>query len=402
MLKEVMTCCHLIFMQVSVNFVQTVLVVDTLMYQMKLSFNVEDLLHIYTLVRPKRELGTPFLKGNHYLCLRNPRQPQMRLGAMVSSHSRDFNDRFKCQSKECKDAIQVVNNRQVIRKGANLLAYKSIYHHVILYKVEELNRIKRFLSCPSLAPTASIQNDLAYTPLQLAREVEITHSFREGNDSDASLGETNMGRFRTLGQKKFVLATDPTVIAVPPISQVSLPALDLVLALVTRAWVKLSSLEPHSWTNTRGRSLAGPSKKSKKKAGETTSAYLYYLSANAELWKPEFSTVELGKKPLESYHHLRADKGVIHRDQEAQKEDKLSREAGQARLRDYLIRLEEMLEEEADEVLKEALEVPKELGQEVAKPTKDDKIITVDSITATIAKDRAAAEEAYLNLSVDL
>ena len=33
MLKEVMPCCRLTFMQVSVNFVQTVLAVDTLMRQ---------------------------------------------------------------------------------------------------------------------------------------------------------------------------------------------------------------------------------------------------------------------------------------------------------------------------------------------------------------------------------
>ena len=58
---------------VFINFVRTVLSVDTLMHQMELSFNVEDLLHIYTTVQPKRESGTPFLKGNHYLCVKNPR-----------------------------------------------------------------------------------------------------------------------------------------------------------------------------------------------------------------------------------------------------------------------------------------------------------------------------------------
>ena len=31
------------------------------------------------MVRPKREPSTPFFKGNHYLRLRNPRHPQMRL-----------------------------------------------------------------------------------------------------------------------------------------------------------------------------------------------------------------------------------------------------------------------------------------------------------------------------------
>ena len=42
-------------------------------------------------------------------------------------------------------------------------------------------------------------DDLAYTTPQLVGEVEIAHSFREANDSNASSGETNMVRFRPLG-----------------------------------------------------------------------------------------------------------------------------------------------------------------------------------------------------------
>ena len=52
-------------------------------------------------------------------------------------------------------------------------------------------------------------DDLAYSPPQPAREVEIAHSFREANDSNVTSGEINMVRFRTLGQKKFVPAADP-------------------------------------------------------------------------------------------------------------------------------------------------------------------------------------------------
>ena len=66
MLKKVMAHYHLLFMQVSVNFLRTVIAVDTLMRQMKkLPFNAEDLLNIYTVVRPMRELSTSFLKGNY-------------------------------------------------------------------------------------------------------------------------------------------------------------------------------------------------------------------------------------------------------------------------------------------------------------------------------------------------
>ena len=43
---------------------------------------------------------------------------------------------------------------------------------------------------------------------------------------------------------------------------------------------------------------AGPSKKTKKKAGGTSSAYLPSSSVNAELWKPKFFTIELGKQVI--------------------------------------------------------------------------------------------------------
>ncbi|XP_057482015.1 uncharacterized protein LOC130768942 [Actinidia eriantha] len=95
--------------------------------------------------------------------------------------SSNFNARFKCQSKECKDVIQAVNNRRAMRK--------------------------------------------------LTREGEIAHYFREGNDTDATSSETDMGRFKTLGQKKFMLAADPSAIAAFPISQVPLPTPNLFLAL---------------------------------------------------------------------------------------------------------------------------------------------------------------------------
>ena len=50
-------------------------------------FSSSDLLHVYTVVHPKMEPGTPFLKGNHYLCLRNPCQPKMRL--VIESPDKD-------------------------------------------------------------------------------------------------------------------------------------------------------------------------------------------------------------------------------------------------------------------------------------------------------------------------
>ena len=42
--------------------------------------------------------------------------------------------------------------------------------------------------------------------------------------------------------------------------------------------------------------MARMSKRSKKKTGRTSSAFLFSLGANAKLWKPEFSAYELGKQ----------------------------------------------------------------------------------------------------------
>ena len=59
-------------MQVSVNFVRTVLAVDMLMQILDKSFNTEDLLHVYTVFWPKNVPGNLFYESNHYLCLRKP------------------------------------------------------------------------------------------------------------------------------------------------------------------------------------------------------------------------------------------------------------------------------------------------------------------------------------------
>ena len=54
----------------------------------------------------------------------------------------DINDQFRRRSKECKEAIQAINNRQTLRKVANLLVYELIYRHVIPHKAKELSRIR--------------------------------------------------------------------------------------------------------------------------------------------------------------------------------------------------------------------------------------------------------------------
>ena len=72
MLKKVKAHCSLTFMQVSVNFIRTVLAVDTLIRLLDKPFSAKDLLHVYIIVRPKREPSNPLYTGNHYLHLRYP------------------------------------------------------------------------------------------------------------------------------------------------------------------------------------------------------------------------------------------------------------------------------------------------------------------------------------------
>ncbi|GFZ08918.1 hypothetical protein Acr_20g0007260 [Actinidia rufa] len=244
MLKEMMASCRLTFMLVSVNFVRTILAVDTLMHQIKQPFSAEDLLHVYTMVRPK-EPGNPLYTSNHYLHHKNPNQPQTSsgLGMTASSHSRDFNGRFKRWSEQCKKAIQAVNNRQVSREVAHLLVYEPIYQHTIRTRpmssagsvflpcasmaglrnamplVRRGPKPNSVLTAPCLSPSEKEEreeaisqlmmnrrwgrvipavepenpalqisisssdnehsDDLAHALLQPAREVEIVHSFRE-------------------------------------------------------------------------------------------------------------------------------------------------------------------------------------------------------------------------------
>ncbi|GFY81021.1 hypothetical protein Acr_01g0008300 [Actinidia rufa] len=108
----------------------------------------------------------------------------------------------------------------------------------------------------------------------LIGEVEITHSFREGGVSGTSSSEANMAS-----------------------SQVPLPATTPILAPTAQDGVKLSSSEAPLLDKRKGKQLTkGPSKKSKKNKGETSSAFLPSSSDHAELLKPEFFTTELIKQ----------------------------------------------------------------------------------------------------------
>ena len=70
LLKAMMAMCHLTFMQVLINFIQIVLAVDVQMRREEKEFT-EYLLHVYWILRPRRNSETHMYEGNHYLCLKN-------------------------------------------------------------------------------------------------------------------------------------------------------------------------------------------------------------------------------------------------------------------------------------------------------------------------------------------
>ncbi|GFS40390.1 hypothetical protein Acr_00g0068260 [Actinidia rufa] len=118
-----MARCRLTFMQVSVNFVRTVLAVDTLIRLMEKPFSAEDLLHICIVVLPK-ESGNPFYEGNHYLCLRNPNQPQMRSSGLGMDNLWSF-------------------PRQESRDVVTRILYEPIYRHTIPHRSAKLGKDER-------------------------------------------------------------------------------------------------------------------------------------------------------------------------------------------------------------------------------------------------------------------
>ncbi|GFS42840.1 hypothetical protein Acr_00g0082000 [Actinidia rufa] len=338
MLKKVMARCHLTFMQVSVNFIRTMLMVDTLMHQMKLSFSAEDLLHVYTMVRPKREPRTPFLKGNHYLCLKNSRQTQIRL--VTNNLDKGlFLDEF----------VWVLGNWEFQARDDGLWLFPRYNGHLLDRLRSSVGSV--FLPYASRVglrnTTPSTRRDSSDSKEEegeevvsqlLVGKVEIAHSFKEANDSDASSGETNMVSFKTLDQKKSTPVVDPPTITGPPISQVHLPTIDPILAMADAVMgFGPSSLEALLLDKRKGKELTVDSyKRSKKKVRETRSILLLSSSADVELWKPEFSAFELGKQessktirglllmqqvqPLKSYNHLGSHEGAVNRAEDDQEE----------------------------------------------------------------------------------
>ncbi|GFS31493.1 hypothetical protein Acr_00g0017690 [Actinidia rufa] len=75
-----------------INFVRTVLVVDTLMRREGLEFGAYDLLHVYIVVRLKWEPDINLSIGNHYLRLQNNQHPWIRLVSEIPNKDLSLED----------------------------------------------------------------------------------------------------------------------------------------------------------------------------------------------------------------------------------------------------------------------------------------------------------------------
>ncbi|GFY82888.1 hypothetical protein Acr_02g0011280 [Actinidia rufa] len=167
---------------------------------------------------PRKEPGTPFFLGNHYLRHRNSCQPHTRRNPVVR-------------------------------------AIKARVPALPIFILSSENEHS---------------DDLAYAPLQPAGEVKIFHSFREAHDSGTSSEETNMLAADS------ILALNDAVIGVGP----------------------SSSEAPFSSKQNGKETVVGSSRRSRRRTGGTSLAFLPSLDMDTELWKPEFAAIELGGQSL--------------------------------------------------------------------------------------------------------
>ncbi|GFZ00552.1 hypothetical protein Acr_14g0001870 [Actinidia rufa] len=116
LLKVVLSMCQLTFMHVSVNFVRTILAMDALMQREEQEITAEDLLHVYCVVYPRKNLATQMLVGNHYLRLRKPNQPQTREVVKHSyDHSSSSSSSSRVNKEEMAPKVRILGKGQAAR-----------------------------------------------------------------------------------------------------------------------------------------------------------------------------------------------------------------------------------------------------------------------------------------------
>ncbi|GFS41187.1 hypothetical protein Acr_00g0072900 [Actinidia rufa] len=167
-----------------------VLLVDTLLRQRDLPFSASDLLHVYTVVQPKRDPNTNLLKGNHYLRLRNPQQPHMRLGHALLRRSFTYKE----LSVELDEGA-IIAREHNSSKGAILSFSSSSPTSDDDEEVPQLVRRRQGVATPVLLLSSNFDssNDLGLDQPQSAGKDEIEHLYTKDNAANSSSGEVQMG-----------------------------------------------------------------------------------------------------------------------------------------------------------------------------------------------------------------
>ncbi|GFS37723.1 hypothetical protein Acr_00g0053650 [Actinidia rufa] len=339
LLRTVLSTCGLTFMQVSVNFVRTVLA-------------------------PRRNPETQMLEGNHYLCLRKPNQPQTRL--VTDSPDKDqylndfiwvsgqwefpvdepdpfsvprhwgyipigFNRRFWRRSDQCSTAISAVNNCGRSRKVSDLLGYIPLYRYTISLRAARQGRPvlpPLQIRGPGSRRRSSLFDEVSDlfegTSAELRRLLEEAEGESSGSSESSSsswdidLGDEALNEEAEVKDGKEVdqipaaapLVPAPLVLVPEPIN---LPSSDSDIAIVKPRKIVEHSYS-HSDSSSAGSqlnaeimapksialSLMGGKRKEKQPAEGTSRPKRGKGAGSAagtpELWAPQFAAIELGKQ----------------------------------------------------------------------------------------------------------
>ncbi|GFZ01187.1 hypothetical protein Acr_14g0008220 [Actinidia rufa] len=347
LLRSVLAICGLTFMQVSVNFVRTVLAVEALMQREGLEFTTDDLFHVYCVVKPRKNPETQMLKGNHYLRLRKPNQPQMRIQQTFLEEERPVFGCNKC-SRKVSDLLGYIplyrytiplrtayQGRPVLPplqiRGPGSRPRSSLSDEDIDLGDEALNEEaevedgEEVDQIPPAAPLVPAPIFLVPKPINLPssdsdvaivepREI-VEHSYSHSDSSSAGSqlnAEVMAPKVRILGKKQ-APTTDPPTLPEAHISSAPAPAED-------------QSTAP---------SLMGGKRKGKQPAEGTSRPKRGKGAGSAagtpELWAPQFSAVELGKQLFQRAvsSSLRLKQGVVDLKKANQKASNLEKELKQ-------------------------------------------------------------------------
>ncbi|GFZ12790.1 hypothetical protein Acr_23g0011750 [Actinidia rufa] len=194
------------------------------------------------------------------------------LKELMAYYCLTFIDRFKRRSENYTKAIQVANNKKASRKVSDILQYEPIYWHVIPHKAEESKQEFQPRHSPFRARRTNTLTTLPMLPYSPRERLKLSIPLES---------------LTTRAQAQWKL-----------ICQAPLLAIDQILALIDAVMgVSPSSSEAPLSNKRKGKkTMAGPSRRSKKRTEGTSFALLPSSDADVGLWKPKFPTVELDRQ----------------------------------------------------------------------------------------------------------